>query len=403
MKIGIIRETKIPHDYRVPLTPIHCRRITDRYPEVSFLVQPDKSRCYSDEEYRNLEIVLSEDMDECDILMGIKEVSLDRLISGKTYLFFSHTAKKQFHNRELLREILRKKIRLIDYEFLTKNDLRVVAFGRYAGIVGAYNALRGYGKMSGYYELKPAWQCFDKADMFKNLREVVISRLKIVITGGGRVAHGAMETLISAGIRQINPDQFLANEFNYPVFTQLDPVYYVQRIDKRKFDLDHFFHFPQEYESIFLPYTTVADLYLVCHYWDPRSPRMLTTEDYRNKDFRIRLIADISCDINGSVPSTLRASNIQDPFYGYDPLTGKESLLFSQGSITIMAVDNLPGELPRDSSYEFGDQLESEVIPALIGKSGQDIIKNAVIAENGFLTDRFRYLEDFVSNSGGEN
>lgn len=396
IKVGILRETKIPHEKRVPFPPLHCRRIMDNDPGIRIFIQPDEKRCYSDHEYQSLNISVNEDLSDCDILIGIKEIAIESLLPGKTYMFFSHTAKKQPHNRELLKEILRKKIRLIDYEFLTKDNVRVVAFGHYAGIVGAYNAMRGYGLRGGHFELKPAWQCFDREELFGHLNGIEIGPLKVVITGGGRVAHGAKEILTAARFTQVSPNQLLNGEFDHPVFSQLDPVHYVKRIDGKKFDLAHFFSNPEAYESIFLPYTRVADMYIACHYWDPRSPRLMRKEDYRAKDFRIKIIADISCDMDGPIPSTLRPSSIDDPYYGYDPVTGRESDPFNPDNITVMAVDNLPGELPRDSSEEFGNQLEKEIIPALTGRSDPEIINRAVIAENGSLTERFSYLKDYA-------
>jgi alanine dehydrogenase len=397
MKIGILKETKIPPDKRVPLTPQQCRKLNENYPHVEVLVQPDSCRAYTDKEYQQAGIKLAQDLSSCDLLLGIKEVGINTLLEDKTYLFFSHTAKKQEHNRDLLRAILSRRIKLIDYEYLTTdNNARVVAFGKWAGIVGAYNGLLTYGKRYHKFTLKPAWQCRDKTELFNELKKVRTGKLKIVITGGGRVAHGAMETLIAAGIRKINPDSFLANEFQEPVFTQLDPWHYVKRIDGQEFELMHFFNFPEEYETTFLPFTHVADMFIACHFWDPRSSAFMTKEDMKSGDFRIKIIADVSCDIEGPIPSTLRASTIVKPVYGYDPVNECESDPWEHGNITVMAVDNLPGELPRDASQDFGQKLLDEVIPYLLGVKKGQIIERATIAEKGNLTYRFNYLEDFV-------
>ncbi|MGC9344648.1 MAG: hypothetical protein ACP5E3_18220, partial [Bacteroidales bacterium] len=301
------------------------------------------------------------------------------------------------HNRKLLKSILDKKIRLIDYEYLTSDDnARVVAFGKWAGIVGAYNGLLGYGKRFHKFHLKPAWQCRDKAELFNELKKVKTGKLKIVITGGGRVAHGAMETLVAAGIKKVNPEEFLKKEYSEAVFTQLDPWHYVKRIDEQEFELMHFFNFPEEYQTTFPPYTKAADMFIACHFWDPRSPVFMTKEDMKSEEFRIKIIADVSCDIEGPIPSTLRASSISEPFYGYDPINENESDPWLSKNITVMAVDNLPGELPRDASKDFGQKLLTEVIPYLLGAKKGQIIERATIAEEGKLTYKFNYLEDFI-------
>ncbi len=397
MKIGILKETRIPPDKRVPLTPEQCKELKKSNPDVDIKVQPDGYRAFTSEEYRKSGIELSEDLGDCDILLGVKEVAIPSLMENKTYLFFSHTAKKQPHNRDLLRAVLNKNIKLIDYEYLTTDEnTRVVAFGRWAGIVGAYNGLLSYGKRYHKFNLKPAWQCKDKKELFSELRKVKTGSIKILITGGGRVAHGAMETLVGAGIRKVNPDEFLQNKFPEAVFSQIDPWHYVKRLDGQEFELLHFFNFPEEYETTFLPYTRVTDLFIACHFWDPRSPVFMTREDMKNDDFRIKIIADVSCDINGPIPSTLRASSITNPVYGYDPVREKESDPWAPGNISVMAVDNLPGELPRDASNDFGHKLLNEVIPYLLGSKEAEIIQRATIAENGQLTEKFMYLEDFV-------
>jgi saccharopine dehydrogenase (NAD+, L-lysine-forming) len=397
MKIGILRETKKPPDKRVPLTPDQCLGIIQKYPNVQIYIQPDGYRAITNDEYNAVGIPLKEDLSDCDILLGVKEVSLETLLPEKTYLFFSHTAKKQPYNRVLLQEILKKKITLVDYEYLTSNDgVRLVAFGRWAGVVGAYNGLRAYGKRYQRFDLKPAWQCRDKKEMFGELGKVKPGKIKILITGGGRVAQGAMETLIAAGIKKVTHDDFLSKEFKEAVYAKIDPWNYVKRLDGQKFELLHFFNFPEEYETTFLPFTKVSDLYIACHFWDPRSPVFMTKEDMRRSDFRIKVIADVSCDINGPIPSTLRPSSIVSPFYGYDPVSESESEAFSHKNITVMAVDNLPGELPRDASRDFGERLSEEVIPYLIDNQENRIIKKASITRNGHLTEDFLYLEDYV-------
>jgi alanine dehydrogenase len=396
MKIAILRETKTPPDHRAPFTPSQCKKLMEQYPGLEICIQPDTSRCFSNEEYEQKGIRLQEDISNCSVLMGVKEVKIDCLIPGKAYMFFSHTAKKQKHNLPLLQAAIHKNIQLIDYEYLTDNKkIRVVAFGRWAGVVGTYNALRAYGHRYKKFNLKPAWQCKDKSELISHLSEVKITNQKIVITGGGRVAGGAMEILDDIGFPRVSPEDFLSGKAE-SCYTQLNPEYYVTHKSKNEFDLQHFFTFPDEYNNSFQPFTQAADMFIACHFWDPRSPVLMTPEETQHPDFRIKIIADVSCDTPGPIPATLRASTIADPFYGYNVKTGKESDPFDLQNITMMSVDNLPGELPRDASEDFGNQLASDVIPSILGVADPSIIQRASITEKGKLTECFTYLQDFL-------
>jgi saccharopine dehydrogenase (NAD+, L-lysine forming) len=397
MHIGLLKETKLSADRRVALTPMAAAELLDQYPEFDISVESSDSRCFSDDEYRKAGIRVTDDISDCDLLVGIKEVAIKTLIAGKTYLFFSHTAKKQFYNRDLLKEIINRKITLIDYEYLTGPDnVRILAFGRWAGIVGAYNGIRAFGLRYGIFDLKPAYKCLDLADMLSGIPAVKLPPVKILITGGGRVASGAMELLGHLGYSLVAPAEYLQNDYDRPVICQLDPWDYVRRRDGEEFDLQHFFYYPEAYESCFYRFSTVTHLYIACHYWDPRSPVFLAREDFQKPDFRISVIADVSCDINKPIASTLRPSSIQSPFYGYNPQTGMEGEPFEPGNITVMAVDNLPGELPRDASSDFSERLIEKVFPSLLNDR-DGIIERATIVREGGLTKNFSYLEDFVA------
>ncbi len=397
MKLGILKETKIPFDRRVPFSPAQLSVLQEQFPELEIVVQEGSDRCFTDDEYTRAGINIVREPASSDILMGVKEVEIDALVPSGTYLFFSHTAKKQPYNRNLLREIANRKITLIDYEYLTdENDIRLVAFGRWAGIIGAYNGLRAYGERFRSFLLTPAHSCFDFEAMKKELEKVLLPALKILVTGGGRVAHGAMETLGSLNLREVSPDEFLETSFGEPVLCRIDPWDYVKRKDGTEFDLQHFFDHPDMYESTFYPYTKVTDILMACHYWDPQSPVFMTKSDMREPGFKISVIADISCDINGPVPSTIRASSIESPVYGYDPLTEQEIPPFELRGITVMAVDNLPGELPRDASVDFGKQLTERVMPALLGNDVDGIIERATIVKDGKLTKSFKYLQGYL-------
>ncbi len=398
IKIGILRETKTPPDKRVALTPKQILELQQQSLNFEIVVQPSELRCYKDDEFTSEGIVLQEDLSDCDILIGVKEVVIQSLIPGKTYFFFSHVVKEQLYNRDLLQAILNKKIRLIDYEYLTsRTGIRLIAFGRWAGIVGVYNGLRGWGERTGFYSIKPAHECHDRQEMDSQLDLVSLRNARILISGGGRVAQGAMETMQSLGIREVSPETYLKEDFSEAVFCRIDPWNYVEHQDGMKFDLKHFFDHPSEYKSIFAQYAKHTDLYIAAHYWDPDSPRMFEINDMLDPDFRISMIADISCDINGSVPCTTRATTIAEPFYGYDPKTGKELAPFEPlPPVSMMTVDNLPGELPRDASSEFAGVLVRDILPKLNQEDPEGVIKRATIAENGKLTEKYSYLEGYV-------
>jgi alanine dehydrogenase len=399
IKIGIVKEGKVPPDKRVPFTPLQTEEIQQRFSHVRVIVQKSEIRCFKDDEYEEADTEVKPDVSDCDILMGIKEVPLDQLVAGKTYLFFSHTMKKQPYNKKLLQEVLKKNIRLIDYEALKdRQGNRLVAFGRYAGIVGAYNGLWTYGKRYKMFSLRRAHECFDVNDLKLELRKIKLPALKIVLTGAGRVGRGAMETLDSAGIRKVNPHDFLNKNFDEPVYVQLSSADYHKKREGGHFNREEFHNNPEKYNSYFRDFTKVTDILLAGAYWNPKAPLLFTQDDMKSDDFRVRIIADITCDINGSIPSTKRASTIPDPIYDYDPSTDMDRPAFSgEKYISVMAIDNLPCELPRSASEEFGRDLIDKVLPLLVGKDKEDVIKRATIANNGALTTHFKYLQGYVS------
>ncbi len=397
LRVGILRETKNPPDKRVAVAPEQAVELVKKFPHVELFIQSSENRCFKDNEYTDKGLTVVDDVSDCEILIGVKEVAKSKLISNKKYLFFSHTAKKQEYNLPLLKKLLDLKIHMLDHEYLTdKNGVRLVAFGYWAGLVGAYNGLRTCGLKHKKFELKKAIDCFDMNDMFDELKKVTLDNIKILITGGGRVAHGAMETLSQLNIKKVTASQFLEKEFDEPVYCQIDPWDYTKRKDGEPFDLKHFFKHPDEYESTFLPYTKVTDFFIACHFWDQNSPVFMTKEDMKADDFNIKVIADVSCDIDGPIPSTVRPSTIADPIYGYNPKEGKEVEAFTEGSIAVMAVDNLPGELPRNASVDFGAGLVEKVFPSLFGDDTDGIVERASITIDGKLGPHFTYLQDYV-------
>lgn len=400
VRIGIIREGKVPQDARVPLTPRQAAGLA-ALPDVDLVVQPSPHRCFTDAEYAAEGLTLAEDLSDRDVLLGVKEVPVDALLAGKTYFFFSHTIKKQPYNRGLLRTILERGIRLVDWETLTDGQgRRLIAFGRWAGIVGAHNALWTWGLRSGAYTLPRA---IERPD-FEALKAVYAGLdwppVKIAVTGGGRVAQGALETLQAAGIRAVDPETFRATErFDEAVYVQLDcPDFYARR-DGAPFDWADFFARPGDYRGTFAPWAAAADVMINAIYWDPAAPVFFTREQMAAPDFRLRAIADITCDIDGSVPSTVRATTIADPVYGWDLDAGAETeALTGERVLTVMSIDNLPNELPRDASTAFGEQFLEAVWPALREGVEHPVIARATIAREGGLGGPYAYLADYVAD-----
>jgi len=399
-KLGIIREGKTPPDKRVPLTPKQCRELLDTYSNLEIYVQPSPIRAFPDSAYEAEGIELREDLSNCDLLIGVKEVPLNMLISNKKYMFFSHTFKGQPYNRNLLRAILEKKITLIDYEVLTTSSgKRLLGFGRYAGVVGCYNAMLAVGKKYGFYDLKSAHQCHSRKEVEEELKKVNLpASFKIVMTGTGRVANGALEIMDLLPIQKVSPEEYLKGKFDKPVYTQLSSSDYVKPKDGSEFVKSDFYNDPSNYESNFMRFARESDLFVTCHYWDQDAPDLFSREDAKDSLFRIKVVADISCDIDGPVGSTLRASTIADPFYGYDPATESETDFMNPRAIGVMAVDNLPCELPKDASEDFGREFIKNIIPELLDEKESEIIQRATqTTPEGELTEDYQYLSDYVA------
>lgn len=397
MHIGIIREGKKPHDKRVALTPEQCNELVKRFPHVSVTVQPSGHRCIADQDYVSAGITVQEDLSHCDILLGIKEVPIDELLPNKTYLFFSHTIKKQPHNRKLMRAILEKNIRMVDYETLVyPNGSRVLGFGRFAGIVGAHNGFLTWGMKTGDYSLKPAWKCSNYAEMVYQYASVALPPIKIALCGDGRVAHGCLELLDKLNIREVTPREFVEEKYAGPVYVHLVSEDYYAHKDGTMWDKADFYQNPENYLSTFRKYTPHADLMLNAIFWNERIPRFFSLEDMKSSQFKIKVIADISCDINGSIPATVKDTTIEDPVFGFHPLSGMVEPPYQSNTIDIMAVSNLPCELPYDASAAFGDQLLKHVMGNLL-LHDDGMIDRATIADAGSLRERFAYLADYVA------
>ena len=397
--IGIIREGKIPPDFRVPLSPAQCVQLEKVYPNVKVTVQASPIRCFADEAYTAIGIDVQEDLSHCDILLGVKEVPMAQLIAGKTYLFFSHTFKKQPYNRALLQAILHKRIRLIDYEVLKDaQNKRIIGFGRYAGVVGAYNAFLTYGLKSGAYSIKPAHLCADRKEVEAELKKVVLPPdFKLVLTGYGRVGNGAREIVKLLPIKEVDPDVYLHQQHQEAVFTHLDTHQYFCRQSDGGFDKKEFFNQPELYQSTFGAFAQRNNEYITCHIRSSKSPFILTQQMLQDPTHSLQVVADVSCDIAGPIACTLRPSKIGSSMYGYDPHTNTEVDMHKPGAIAVMAVDNLPCELSKDASEDFGSELLRSVFPVLLGPDPDGIIfRGTQTTLEGQLNDPFQYLVTYL-------
>lgn len=399
IKVAVIREGKVPPDKRVPLTPKQCVEVLSTFNNVEILIQSSNVRAFTDKAYTDLGLTVVEDITGCDIMIGVKEVNVEDLIPNKKYLFFSHTYKKQPYNRHLLQAVLDRNIQLIDYEVLTNpNGNRIIGFGRYAGIVGCYNGFLAYGKKHGLYDLKPANLCEDRVELEEELNKIDLpASTKIVATGFGRVGNGTREILNSIGLKEVSPEAFLTDTFEEPVFTHLHVKDYFAKADGSEFNKYAFFDSGEGHVSTFPRYMAVANMYIACHYWDSSSPFIFTREDLKADTMNLSVVSDISCDINGPVASTIRPSTIAEPLYGYDPISELEVDFMVEGAIGVQAVDNLPCELPKDASEDFGNELIKSIFSSLFGEDSEGIIERASQTNlNGELTENFAYLKAYL-------
>ena len=397
MKFGIIQERKNPPDRRVVLSPNECQNVLEHFPNAQIQVETSHIRVFTDGEYEAAGVSVVQNVEDCDVLLGVKEVPISALISNKKYFFFSHTIKKQPYNRDLLRAVLERNIELYDHEVITNpKGQRLVAFGRYAGIVGAYNGVRTYGLKYGTFNLPKAETLHDQQALIDELNKIQLPNIKILLTGKGRVGNGAKEMLDAMGLKKVNVAEYLTDTFHEPVYCQIDASEYNKRKDGVRGNKADFFANPQEYKSNFYRFARVTDFYIAGHFYGDGAPYLYTREDAKQEDFKIKVVADVSCDIDGPVATTIKPSTIADPIYGYDPISESEVDFKNQDAIAVMAVDNLPCELPRDASNGFGEAFSKYVIPAFFDGDEDGILKRARMTSGGKLTKRYAYLQDYV-------
>ena len=397
MKFGIIKERKNPPDRRVVFSPEKLQEFKERFQEASIKVESSDIRVFSDEAYKAAGLEVTENVSDCDVLFGVKEVPIDALINNKKYFFFSHTIKKQPYNRKLLLAILDKNIELYDHETIVReNGMRLIGFGRYAGIVGAYNGFRAIGLTNNTFNLPKAETLDSQKELISELNKIDLPNIKILLTGNGKVAYGAKEMLDAMNIKQVSVDEYLNNSFTEVVYCLADVLDYNKRKDEQVIDNFDFYDYPENYESDFMRFAKVTDFFIAGHFYGNGAPYLFTREDAKSKEFNIKFVADISCDVDGPVASTLKASTIADPIYGYNPETESEVDYKDENAIVVMAVDNLPCELPKDASEGFGEMFLQNVIPAFFNNDKDGVLQRAKMTENGKLTERFSYLQDYI-------
>ena len=400
MKFGIIKERKNPPDRRVVFTPEELVRLKTEHQEAIIKIESSDIRIFTDEQYSNLGLDVVVDVSDCDVLFGVKEVPIDALIPNKKYFFFSHTIKKQVHNRKLLQAILEKNIDLYDHETIVDDkNRRLIGFGRYAGIVGAYNGLRAFGLKYELFNLAKAETLSGKDELITRLKRQTLPNIKIVLTGHGKVGMGAKEILDGIKIKEVTVEDFLSKVYSQPVYTQIDVLDYNKRLDGKVLDNQDFYKNPQEYSSNFERFTKVSDVFMAGHFHGNNAPDILTQDMLKAADCKIKVVADISCDVNGPIACTIKASTIANPIFGYLPIENSEVPYTHPAAIVVMSVDNLPCELPKDASEGFGEMFMEHVIPAFFNGDKDGILSRAKMTENGKLTSRFAYLQDYVDGN----
>ena len=396
MKIGIIKEYKSPPDKRVVFSPEKCVETLQKFPQVEFFIEKSDIRCFSDSEYEEMGLKVVTDLSNCDVLIGVKEVPIEKLIDNKKYFFFSHTIKKQPYNKKLLQQIIKKNIELFDHETIVdNNNNRLIGFGYYAGVIGAYNGLRAYGLKNHTFSIPKAIDLKDRQEFNSILKSLSIPNMKILLTGKGRVGSGTKEVLDFLKIKEVSAQDFINETYNESVYVNIDVLDY-NYSDSIENTVSNFYNYPEKFRSTFSKFLSVSDIYFAGHYHNPKAPKLITLDDIKNSHFNVQVIADISCDIDGPIASTIRPSTIENPTYGFHKEKLVECDFLDENAIAVMAVDNLPCELPRDSSEMFGEMFLNYVIPSFFNNDQENILKNSKITSEGSLTDRFSYLSDYI-------
>ncbi len=426
-KLGIIKETKNKWERRVPLNPQAVQELIQKGFEV--IVQPSKIRIYKDEEYSSVGAKLSSDLSECDFIIGVKEIPINDLIPEKPHLFFSHTIKGQDYNIPLLQKILDDKITLFDYEKIENNqNRRLVFFGKFAGYAGMVDTLHGLGQRlmqqfnieTPFLKVKHSYQyesVQDAIDQIKIIGEEIkknglpaeITPFNIFLLGYGHVSQGCQEILTALPIVKISPAQLEENSPNYEnnkiYLSVFKEEHLVERKDGAKFDLLDYFKNNGKYKSRLQIYLQYCSVYMNAIYWNLQCPVFLPNSylnKIQDKNPKLIIIGDITCDIEGSVQATIKETCPDNPVFIYNAKTGKETDGYKGEGFAVMAVDNLPCEFPKEASDCFSESLmpfieqmlNNDYSKPIIDSDLPDEIKSACIAHQGKLEDNFKYLKE---------
>jgi alpha-aminoadipic semialdehyde synthase len=430
--IGIRHEDKYVMERRAPLTPRHVERLI-KGKQLDIIVQTSPKRVFTDDEYRQAGARISDNLGECSVILGVKEMPIDFFEPGKTYVFFSHVIKGQPYNMPMLKRMMEMGCNLIDYEkIVDEQGRRLIFFGKYAGLAGMINSLwslglrlREYGYETPFLKITQAHHYASLEDAKKVISEVgqeiaekglpaALRPMTFGFTGYGNVSQGAQEILGLLPVKEISPEKlidlsqrdYLPNNLLYK--TVFREEHLSAHNEGLEFDLHDYYAHPESYHSIFEKYIPHLSVLMNCMYWDARYPRLIT-KDYLEKAFaegtpRLTVIGDVTCDPDGSIEITHKGTEIEDPIFVYNPATRQPVMGHKGNGMLVMAVDILPSELPRDSSSGFADALINFVKPIAdcdFSEEFEDLdlpraIKKALILHNGELTHDFKYIENHL-------
>jgi alanine dehydrogenase len=434
VRVGMRREDKSRWERRAPITPRDAAELAQQH-GIALCVQPSPIRVFSEEEYRAAGATVQEDLAGCPVILAVKEIPLSFFEPGKTYVFFSHVVKGQPHNMPMLRRIIDLGCNLIDYERVVDDGgRRLIFFGRYAGLAGAIETLWALGRRlawegipTPFERLRHTYEYHDLAEVQQDLvraREEIraggipqaIRPLVIGVTGYGNVARGVWEILDLLPIQRIEPAEApLVQGGDHGRSTIYAATFREEHLvepisSARGFDLQEYYAHPERYRGVFerfVPYLTAV---VNAIYWDLRYPRLITKATlrtlYEGARPRLRVIGDISCDIEGSMECTARATSPDDPVFVFDPKTEEVTSGVAGDGVVVMAVDILPSELPRDASADFSGVLKP-YLPAIacadysLPFQQLDLppeIKRAMIVYHGELTPAYRHLAEYLES-----
>ena len=429
-KIGIRHEDKYEFEKRTPIIPEHIGELSVRE-NIPFAVESSDKRIFTDNEYRNAGAEVTDNLADCDVIFGVKEMPEFFFQEGKTYLFFSHVIKGQPYNMPMLKKLIEKKATLIDYEKIeNKNGRRLIFFGRYAGLAGMLNTLWSTGQRLSVLGFNTPFHNLKQTHHYNSLEEAKaavreagvqitskglpdeLKPLIILVTGNGNVSQGAMEIL------ELLPGDFItANELKRVEFDKNNEIVKVNLLvsdymipkSERTFELKHYIQNPEAYYSTVEEYLYDIDIIVNGIYWDHRYPRIITKNWLREREksgsLKLKVIGDITCDVHGSIECTELPTPVEDPVFIYNPKTDSFEMGFEGEGVAVMAVDILPSELPREASIHFSESLKpylKDLAQTDFSKNFDQLelpfeIRNAIIVHKGELTEEYLYLEECLS------